>query len=291
MLKTIFVCLTEKNYARFCNESERLLCPSLLSEGIHTIYLNTEALLTLQTDTLHNSLILSDSPAILSFSIKERIPFAAYINPSDEAELFDRADFILYGVSEIDALYLQRIYQHSLKLPAIICHTHRLTLRELSSEDVTELYRIYSTPCVTDYIPKLSDSIDTEKQKLNSYLYEACQFYGFGLWGILRKEDQKLIGRCGLEVVQPDDFDSENDIALGYVLDSGEWGQGYAFEAADAVLSIAFNEYELPHVIAIIEKENFRSIRLAKKLGMEYLKDTTYQGRICSIYCIHNPQL
>lgn len=54
---------------------------------------------------------------------------------------------------------------------------------------------------------------------------------------------------------------------LGYGLLSSHWGQGYASEAILAVLDIAFRDHHLHRVVAGIEPDNRRSLRVVKKLG------------------------
>ncbi len=50
------------------------------------------------------------------------------------------------------------------------------------------------------------------------------------------------------------------------------WGQGYATEAATAVLNYAFQTLGLDRVIADINPHNAASLRVAEKLGMWQLQ-------------------
>lgn len=55
---------------------------------------------------------------------------------------------------------------------------------------------------------------------------------------------------------------------LGYRIFNGHWGQGYAKEAAQAVIDIGFRDLKLHRIEAGIEPNNRRSLRLAKSLKM-----------------------
>lgn len=48
-----------------------------------------------------------------------------------------------------------------------------------------------------------------------------------------------------------------------------KWEQGYATEAAQAWLDYGFSTLGLAHIIAMIEKANRRSVRVAEKIGMQ----------------------
>lgn len=53
---------------------------------------------------------------------------------------------------------------------------------------------------------------------------------------------------------------------IGYALFNPHWGQGYAEEAVRALINIAFKDHKLHRVVAGIEPDNRRSIKLALKL-------------------------
>lgn len=54
---------------------------------------------------------------------------------------------------------------------------------------------------------------------------------------------------------------------VGYVLFNPFWNKGYAFEAVKALIDIAFRDHKLHRIVAGIEPDNKRSIKLAKKLN------------------------
>ncbi len=54
---------------------------------------------------------------------------------------------------------------------------------------------------------------------------------------------------------------------IDYSLMNTYWGNGYALEATNAAIDIAFKDHKLHRVVAGIEPDNNRSIKLVRKLG------------------------
>jgi RimJ/RimL family protein N-acetyltransferase len=73
-----------------------------------------------------------------------------------------------------------------------------------------------------------------------------------------------FIGDCVLWVTSADDGQGE----IGYILDPAHQGHGYATEAAEALLQLAFAELGLHRVAGRIEPRNIASGRVLERLGM-----------------------
>ena len=58
------------------------------------------------------------------------------------------------------------------------------------------------------------------------------------------------------------------EVGLFWALFPEHWGEGYATEAAGAMVSYAFDELELGRIVATTENDNLRSIAVMKRLGM-----------------------
>jgi RimJ/RimL family protein N-acetyltransferase len=88
-----------------------------------------------------------------------------------------------------------------------------------------------------------------------------------------------LIGSMDLSL-EPDRMTA----ALGYWIGEDYWGQGYATEAARAVLEFAFDILKLNAVVASALPDNDRSIRVLRKAGLGYVdrrpEDTVERGRV-----------
>lgn len=101
--------------------------------------------------------------------------------------------------------------------------------------------------------------------------------YGTGLLAVVHKEEQRVIGYCGI-VFQ--DIDGENLPEIGYRLHPQFWGKGLATEAAMAVQEYGFNEMKYDKMISIIESENVGSIRVAEKNGLTLEKETIFKDKV-----------
>ncbi len=99
---------------------------------------------------------------------------------------------------------------------------------------------------------------------------------GFGHWAIELKDSQEVIGFCGLSRFA--DINGRPEIEVGYRLAKAYWGQGYATEAATAVRDLAFERLNIERLIALVDPNNHRSIRVAEKLGMTHTDDVVLPG-------------
>jgi [ribosomal protein S5]-alanine N-acetyltransferase len=89
--------------------------------------------------------------------------------------------------------------------------------------------------------------------------YRTC---GFGLYAVELKSARDLIGLCGL--VKRDFLPSPD---LGFALLPDFVGQGYASEAARAVMQHAHSTLGIERLYAIVKRGNQRSVRLLERLG------------------------
>jgi ribosomal-protein-alanine N-acetyltransferase len=64
---------------------------------------------------------------------------------------------------------------------------------------------------------------------------------------------------------------------ISWVLASRYRGYGLATEAATAVLDFARVNLNRQRIVAVIAPENIDSIRVARRIGMEYVDDVTYK--------------
>jgi 8-oxo-dGTP diphosphatase len=83
--------------------------------------------------------------------------------------------------------------------------------------------------------------------------------YGFA---ILRKEDGKLIGMCGLHL-------KEGCYEIGYWIAKPLWGQGYATEAVRKVLAFGFHDLKATEIWANWYHDNLASGQVLRKLGFQ----------------------
>ena len=97
---------------------------------------------------------------------------------------------------------------------------------------------------------------------------ETFQQYGYGLWLVYRGNDAPL-GFAGLLRSPPPN--------LIYGVHPYWWGQGYATEAASAVLS--YSSKLVTRVRADVDEPNRASVRVLEKLGLKRTGQAEVQGR------------
>lgn len=93
---------------------------------------------------------------------------------------------------------------------------------------------------------------------------------GFGMWHIHHKGDDRMIGATGF--LHGEGWEEPE---LGWNLQDGYEGAGYAYEAANAARSLGAAKLGLNGVISYIAPENHRSRALALRMGAVLERDGT----------------
>src|SRR3954451_21434378 len=147
--------------------------------------------------------------------------------------------------------------------PAPTLHTARLTLRPFGDADADALFALQSNAHVLRYW----DSPPwTERARADRFIATCRQMADDGTGtrvAIDRLTEGSFIGWSVLGRWNPD-FRSAS---LGYCLSDAAWGQGYATEAASALLRWAFRTLDLNRVQAEADTRNVASARVLEKLG------------------------
>jgi len=108
------------------------------------------------------------------------------------------------------------------------------------------------------------DSVEVEREHIRKHIANYYDRHGFGLWAVVLKEDDRLIGRCGLLYQQ---VQGTWEIEVSYLIDKPYWGKGSATEAARETVELGFGRHKFARVIALINPENIASVRVAEKSG------------------------
>ena len=141
----------------------------------------------------------------------------------------------------------------------------------MRSSDIDELINIFGDPKVMDSFH--TDPFDhAQMQRWIDGNLEHQAMYGYGLFSVILKSEDILIGDCGLEHMT---VDGNQVTELGYDFRSDYWNQGFATEAAIAVRDYAFNELQLPDLISLIRIGNKASKRVSEKIGMHFVDELT----------------
>ncbi len=164
-----------------------------------------------------------------------------------------------------------------------IIQTPRLLLRELTDADHEALFEMYQDP-------RMNRSLGGPPPPREEYWRQVRETWpayyarhGFGLWATVRRDDGRLLGRCGLLAQE---VDGERHVEVAYALAPRFWGRGYATEAARASRDHAFRALDAPHVISLILPDNTPSIRVAERNGMTFWKMAEFRTFIVRVYRI-----
>lgn len=228
-------------------------------------------------------IVIEDSSHGVTAATTAGIPTIGFINENSGKQDLSLANVLIEGFDEIDYNFIHTIYLRGNGLPVTITTTKRLIIRELSVEDITQIYKIYSNPEVKKYIDDIDEYLENEIEKHKAYIRNVYNFYGYGLWGVFSKETGDLIGRCG---IQNSFINGTNEIELGYLLDRNHWGLGYAIECVKAIFKYAFNELSLERIVAVIDPLNLRSIKVAEQAGMKCVSHIERNNRNYLFYVI-----
>jgi ribosomal-protein-alanine N-acetyltransferase len=142
-------------------------------------------------------------------------------------------------------------------------HTPRLKLRPFTEGDTDAIFALQSNPRVLHYwdAPPWNDRAQAERFIVRSQ--EMAQEGSGVRLAIERAADGIFIGWCGFFKWNPD----YRSAGIGYCLDEPAWGQGFATEAAAAVLQWAFDSLDLNRVQSEADTRNIASARVLEKLG------------------------
>ncbi len=146
-----------------------------------------------------------------------------------------------------------------------ILTTQRLRLRTWRPADRAPLAEMCADPRVMEFFP------ETLTRAASDALFDrlAAHFatHGYGLFAVEVPGEADWIGFVGLNHPQ---FKCHFTpcVEIGWRLTVPFWGRGFATEAAQAVLHLAFSSLQLPEVVSFTAVPNQRSQRVMQRLGM-----------------------
>jgi len=143
--------------------------------------------------------------------------------------------------------------------------TDRLLLREFAEDDWRAVLAYQSE---AQYL-KYSSWTRRTAEQVQAFVRGFIEWQGerprtkYQLAIMLRGEG-RLIGNCGIRLKSADSRQAN----LGYEIAPGYWGDGYATEAARAMVAFGFEELQLHRIWARCVAENVASYRILEKVGM-----------------------
>lgn len=155
--------------------------------------------------------------------------------------------------------------------------TDRLLLREMLTIDASEFYELNEDWEVLKYTGDVAfDSLEHAVSFMEAY--DPYSTTGLGRYSLIRKDDGKLLGWCGLK------YQENGEVDLGFRLFRSEWRKGYATEASLKCIELAQSKFGLRSIIGRVHPDNIASYKTLEKLGMKYEKATIDEGQDTLIY-------
>ena len=165
-----------------------------------------------------------------------------------------------------------------------VLETRRLRLQRFTAgpEEAEFALRLLNEP---SYLQNIGDKGVRTLEQAVRYLCEgpikSYELHGHGLYLVVLKETQELVGICGL--LKRDQF---KDADLGYAFLPEFWSRGFAFESAAAVLEYGRETLGMSKVIALVNPANTPSIKLLEKLGFSFAETVKMEpgGGMADVY-------
>lgn len=227
-----------------------------------------------------NALLIASSDITIALGKELGVATLAYVNPNFPNQTYSGVDMIVEGFDEVDADFLEKVYQRYHHIPWTILETERCVVKELSLEDLDHLFELYADEGMDEFTESLFE-YEEEKTYQEAYINNMYRFFGYGMWLVFQKETGKIIGRAGLEHREIND---EIELELGYLIGKKYQGQGYATEVCQAILAYAKENTDFEHINCVIQKGNEVSVHMAEKLGFVQREDYDLDGKIMHRY-------
>jgi RimJ/RimL family protein N-acetyltransferase len=145
--------------------------------------------------------------------------------------------------------------------------TQRLLLRQWQDGDLEPFAALNADPQVMEFFPDVLDraTSDVFVARQRALLRER----GWGLWAVEVLDSGAFAGFVGLAAVPPE-LPASGGVEVGWRLAHSCWGQGYAPEAARAVVAHGFDVLGLDEIVSFTTERNVRSRRVMEKVGLTH---------------------
>src|SRR5512133_1793212 len=98
---------------------------------------------------------------------------------------------------------------------------------------------------------------------------------GFGLWAVIRKEDNQFLGDCGITL---QNIDGDILPEIGFHIIKTYCNKGYATEAAEACKNYAMKVLGFKSIYSYSEIGNIASQKVSSKIGLKKVKTFMKDG-------------
>lgn len=141
--------------------------------------------------------------------------------------------------------------------------TKRLYLRELTEKDFPALYDVLADSDIMQHYPYTFD-----ENRVRNWIaknIERYRVFGFGLWAVVLRETDEMIGDCGITM---QNINGSIKPEIGYHINKKFQRQGFAKEAAQKCRDWAFENTPFNILYSYMKKTNIASSATAIANGM-----------------------
>jgi ribosomal-protein-alanine N-acetyltransferase len=165
--------------------------------------------------------------------------------------------------------------------PFPILKTKRLTLRQLSTEDVQDIFTLRTDTEINKYLDRqasrtIEDAINFIN-KINDTIKKNDSIY----WAITLTNSKKFVGTICLF-----DFSKNNSCEIGYELITKFQGQGIMKEAVEIVIDYAFQTLKFKKILAFTHYDNQNSTNLLLKFDFVKSLETDKENPTLNIFTL-----
>ncbi len=144
--------------------------------------------------------------------------------------------------------------------------TERLILREFKHSDWSDILDYQSDPLYLRYYDWTDRTPEAVQDFVAMFVAQQQEQprIKFQL-AVVLQSNRQLIGTCGIRMKSTEAREGD----IGYELSPRHWREGYATEAARAIVTFGFTELKLHRIWSWCIAENVGSARVLQKLGMQ----------------------
>lgn len=149
--------------------------------------------------------------------------------------------------------------------------TARIGFSTQKADDIKLATLLWGDPKVTRFICASGHFTEDDiKKRLTTEVTNQEAFH-IQYWPIFTLSTNELIGCCGLRPF------AKNEYEIGFHLRPAFWRQGYATEAATAVIQYAFTSLHATRIIAGHHPDNDGSRKILPRLGFQSIEEHFYE--------------
>lgn len=230
----------------------------------------------------HTVVISDEEEALLAADAAGRVIIGLWDRNNPNQKLTP-AVYLTEHIEDIDLEYLERVVRRKLGLPWMIAETNRLRLREFCMEDIARV--------VVEESDREADRVFDTPKLLEEYIRNQYGFYQYGIWAVVEKSENRLVGKAGISNVdaslpayQGMWTEEKPSFELGYHIFGPYRRQGYGGEACRAIQEYVKNRMDAALYVQI-DRSNAASLKLAEDCGFHLIQQRCNESERCySLY-------